>query len=231
MCSLVKHLVWAICLVMACASSAHGQSHHDGNIAVGGKMGASFSKVNFSPSVPQMLQPGVVIGGTFRYIEERHFGVIVEFNAQQRGWKEDFEGLDFSYNRRFTYLQLPVLTHIFFGNDRFRFFFNAGPEIGYMINSATAANFDIEQYRNIENFPHTNRNCDQFSLKVKNKFDYGISAGAGIEWSKNSKHSLNLEGRFYYGLNDVFGNHKKDVFSSSNSFSVMVTLGYYYRIK
>jgi hypothetical protein len=42
---------------------------------------------------------------------------------------------------------------------------------------------------------------------------------------------LLLEGRFYYGLTDVFPNHKTDIFAGSNSMTVSVTLGYFYRLK
>ena len=52
-----------------------------------------------------------------------------------------------------------------------------------------------------------------------------------MELNLNAKHSLLLEGRFYYGLTDVFANHKTDVFSSSNSMTISVTLGYFYHIK
>ena len=55
----------------------------------------------------------------------------------------------------------------------------------------------------------------------------GICIGAGMELNLNVKHSLLLEGRFYYGLTDVFPNHKIDVFSASNPMSVIVTLGYF----
>ena len=47
----------------------------------------------------------------------------------------------------------------------------------------------------------------------------------------NAKHSLLLEARFYYGLTDVFPNHKTDIFSGSNTMSITVTLGYFYRLK
>jgi hypothetical protein len=40
-----------------------------------------------------------------------------------------------------------------------------------------------------------------------------------------------LEGRFYYGLGNVFGSRKKDAFSASTGMSFMVTLGYMYRLK
>lgn len=213
------------------AQAALAQNHYEGNISVGGQAGATFSRVNFSPSVPQSLQPGVVLGGAFRYVEEKHFGLIAELNVEQRGWKEKFDGYDYAYQRRFTYIQLPVLTHVYFGNDKIHGFFNAGPEIGYMISSSEKSNFDYSNVKELAGFPSGNRNIDQYTLKVKNHLDYGISAGLGLEWFQSRKQSFKLEGRFYYGLGDVFSNHKTDPFSASNSMSVMVTLGYFYRLK
>ncbi len=227
---MMRSLLLALALA-ATLFTASAQTHYEGNIAVGAKGGVTLSRLKFSPSVPQSMLPGFMAGVTFRYIEEKHFGVIAELNLEQRGWKEKFDGLNYAYQRRLTYLQLPMLTHIFFGNNKVRGFFNAGPEIGLLIGTGTKANFDYANVELIEGFPTENRETDQYKLDVKNKFDYGISAGLGLEVIGRNKHSFTLEGRFYYGLRDVFSNHSTDPFSSSSSMSIMVTLGYYYRIK
>lgn len=227
---MMRNLLLALALA-ATLFTASAQTHYEGNIAVGAKGGVTLSRLKFSPSVPQTMLPGFMAGVTFRYIEEKHFGVIAELNLEQRGWKEKFDGLNYAYQRRLTYLQLPMLTHIFFGNNKVRGFFNAGPEIGLLIGTGTKANFDYANVELIEGFPTENRETDQYKLDVKNKFDYGISAGLGLEVIGRNKHSFTLEGRFYYGLRDVFSNHSTDPFSSSSSMSIMVTLGYYYRIK
>lgn len=227
---MMRSLLLALALA-ATLFTASAQTHYEGNIAVGAKGGVTLSRLKFSPSVPQTMLPGFMAGVTFRYIEEKHFGVIAELNLEQRGWKEKFDGLNYAYQRRLTYLQLPMLTHIFFGNNKVRGFFNAGPEIGLLIGTGTKANFDYANVELIEGFPVENRETDQYKLDVKNKFDYGISAGLGLEVIGRNKHSFTLEGRFYYGLRDVFSNHSTDPFSSSSSMSIMVTLGYYYRIK
>lgn len=226
-----KHLA-AFALLVFAAGFINAQNHYEANVAVGGKAGVTLSRTNFNPSVPQNMILGFAAGGSFRYIEEKHFGLIAELNVEQRGWKEKFDpGYDYAYSRRFTYVQLPILTHLYFGGERAHFFVNAGPSVSYMITSSTRADFDYQNIDDIEGFPSTNRQTDQFALQVKNHFDYGISAGIGMELFVNSKQSLTLEGRFYYGLGDVFPNHKTDTFSSSNAMSVMVTLGYFYRIK
>ncbi len=217
-------------LLVGCMARALDFSDH--NISVGVKGGMSLSRVNFQPSVSQKMVGGLVLGASVRYIEENHFGLIGEINLEQRGWKEDFKPLEgYSFSRQFTYLQVPLLTHIFFGSDKVRFFFNAGPEIGMMIAEKASSNFDYKNASTIDDLEKSYRHTEQFTEPVSRRFDYGISAGMGMELNLNSKHAINLEGRFYYGLNDVFDNHKTDSFQGSSSMSIMVTLGYNIRLK
>lgn len=221
-------LVFALCFAFV-AQSENFEKH---NFSVGAKGGLSLSKVNFQSSVPQTLVGGMVLGASVRYIDEKHFGLIGEINLEQRGWKEDFKPLEgYNFKRQFTYIQIPLLTHIYFGSDKARFFFNAGPEIGIMIGDKTSSNFDYAHATDIEDLQNSYRKLEQFTLPVNRKFDYGISAGLGMEINIAPRHALNLEGRFYYGLNDVFRNHKSDPFQGSSSMSIMVTLGYNIRIK
>ena len=228
-----RFLAYSLLLAMLVMSgNAYALDFSDHNISVGAKGGMSLSRTNFQPSVPQMMIGGMVIGATFRYIEEKHFGLIGELNLEQRGWKENFKPLEgYSFSRQFTYLQLPLLTHIYFGSDKVRFFFNAGPEIGIMIGEKTSSNFDYEHAATIEDLQNSYRQLEQFIEPVRSRFDYGISAGLGMEINLTPKHAINLEGRFYYGLNDVFNNHKTDAFQGSSSMSIMVTLGYNIRLK
>ena len=210
---------------------ATAQTHYEGTIAVGGKAGASLSRVNFNPSVEQTMLPGMTAGVMFRYVEEKNFGLIAELNLTQRGWKENFEESDYRYSHRFSYLELPIMTHIFFGNQRVKGFFNLGPELNVMLGNGINSNFSYEEADGLDYFIDDTRHIEQMTMKVNNRFDYGICGGAGMEINLNPKHSLLLEGRFYYGLTDVFPNHKTDIFSSSNSMSITVTLGYFYRLK
>jgi len=227
----LRQYVLLVMVLCVCASSqALDFSSH--NFSVGVKGGMSLSRVNFQPSVSQKMIGGLVIGGTVRYIEENHFGLIGEINLEQRGWKENFSPLEgYSFSRQFTYIQVPMLTHIYFGSDKIRFFFNAGPEIGIMIGEKTSSNLDYENFASIEELANSYRKMEQFIEPVERRFDYGISAGLGMEVNISPKHALNLEGRFYYGLNDVFDNHKTDAFQGSSSMSIMVTLGYNIRLK
>lgn len=233
---MIKSFIKIISIIAILATTTHQAVAADifssNNISVGAKGGMSLSRVNFQSSVPQKMIGGIVLGASARYISEKHFGLIAEFNMEQRGWNEDFSPLEgYKFKRQFTYLQVPFLTHIYFGSEKARFFINAGPEIGFMIGDKTTSNFDYEHAADNAEIQSTYRKIEQYTLEVERKFDYGISAGLGLELSFSRKHAVNLEGRFYYGLNDVFSNHKRDPFSGSSAMSIMVTLGYYYRIK
>ncbi len=224
-------MFFAVIIVVASASAALAQKHYESNITVGGKAGMSLSRMSFSPSVPQTMLNGMMAGVKLRYVEERNFGVIVEFNLEQRGWKETFEGTSYQYNRRLTYLQMPFLTHIYFGSTKFHCFFNAGPELGYMIASSTSSNFDVNNFKNLTDFPHVNRSTEQFAMDIKNRFDYGISAGLGMEYFVKRNHSVELECRLYYGLGNIFGASKSDVFAASRGMSIQIALGYNFRLR
>ena len=123
------------------------------------------------------------------------------------------------------------MTHIFFGSQRFKGFVNLGPEVSYMIGSSVNSNFDYKNVSAVPNFPLKNRMTEQLAMDVKNRFDYGITGGIGVEYKLNRKHSVTLEGRYYFGLGNIYPSSKKDVFASSRHSSIMVALGYYFRMK
>ena len=206
------------------------QSRFEPIISVGGKAGATLSRLNFNPTVPQTMSPGMTAGVMFRYIAEKNFGLVAELNVAQRGWKESFEDADYSYSHSLTYLELPIMTHIYFGSNRVKGFFNLGPELNIMIADGVSSNFDYQSASTMDYFVDDPRNIEQLTMEVKNRLDYGICFGAGMELNLNARHSVLLEGRFYYGLTDVFPNHKTDVFSSSNPMTVSVTAGYFFRL-
>lgn len=220
-----------LALTAIAAFSLHAQTHYESNFTIGAKGGATLSMASFSPTVPQSMLKGIILGATFRYVEERNFGVIAEVNLEQRGWQEDFENAPYNYSRTLTYIQVPLLTHIYFGSTRFHGFFNAGPEFAYMIGESTSANFDVNNFADLPDFPKVNRSTEQFAMPIKNKFDYGISVGAGAEYFLRRNHSISIEGRFYFGLGNMFGASKSDVFAASRGMSLQISLGYNFRLK
>ena len=206
------------------------QTHYSANISVGAKGGADLSKVFFTPDVRQGLATGINFGVAARYIEENHFGIIIECNYMQRGWKEDFEDLPFKYSRRLDYLQIPFLAHIYFGR-RGRFFVNLGPEVGFRIGSSINTNFNVNDIANNPEFPVSSRIISQYYIEKAHAVDYGITGGLGGEFSINHRNSIYIEGRFYYGLGNVFPNGRQDPFRGSNSMNISICAGYWFRVK
>lgn len=72
-------------IVAVAAFTAVGQTHYVPHVWIGGHAGMTLSEMSFSPSVKQKLTEGVTAGVSFRYEEERHVGLLAEFNVVQRG--------------------------------------------------------------------------------------------------------------------------------------------------
>ncbi len=222
--------VIAMVILLAAALPSQAQKHYREHLWVGVHGGLSMSRQSFSPSIDQKMHNGFTGGVTFRYAEEKIFGLIGELNLVQRGWQENFkDNPELSYKRNLTYISLPIMTHIYFGSRRFKGFVNLGPEISYMLSDGTSANFDYSDPTAAE-IPAT-RVTRQMTMDIKNKFDYGITAGIGVEFYLRPRHSLVLEARYYFGLGNIFPSTKADYFSASRASAIQVTLGYNFRLR
>lgn len=211
-----------------CVGNLAAQTLYSANIALGVKGGVNFSRVEFTPSVAQSMIAGGNAGITFRYIEENHFGFIIEANWEQRGWKEDFEDKPFNYERTLNYIQVPFLAHIYFGR-RGRFFINAGPSVSFFLGESTKSNFDYAHVGSVPNFPvHTSY---QYAMPVHQKVDYGISGGIGGEFSINRRNSIYLDARFYFGLGNVLKSGRAETLRGSNPMTISISAGYWFRVK
>jgi len=207
------------------------ETHYKPHISVGVRGGTTLSQMSFSPHVKQSFTLGSAGSVTFRYSEEKIFGVIAELGWSQRGWSENFETAPISYSRQLTYLKLPLLTHIYFGSRRFKCFVNLGPEFALMIGEKITSDFDYRNPFSDPRFPSRNRQTEQMWAETTNKFDYGITAGIGFEFYIQPRHSIVLECRYYYGLGNIFPASKADTFGASRPTDIEISLGYNFRIR
>lgn len=190
-------------------------------LSVGASFGMNFSSISFAPKVNQKMKQGYQGGVTLRWITENHLGLQAELNYAQQGWEEEFEEQpEYQYSRTINYVELPFLTHIYFGVNRFKFFFNLGPKIGYALSESTVSNL---------NGAEPNRNNMQHDMPIEKKFDWGLCGGPGLELSTGIGHFL-LEGRYYYALGDIYGSQKKDPFARSASQTIGVKFTYLFPI-
>ena len=216
------------------------------DLAIGFNGGYVMTNVSFTPDVPQDLLGGMTGGLTIRYTCEKYFSSIcaitAEVNYTQAGWKERildvndqpvyYEGDNsdpLRYQRRITYVQVPLMARLGWGRERkgLQAFIQLGPQFGFYLDESTDTN--IEQGRPTWNARVSNV-VAQETMPVENKFDHGIVGGAGIEFSHPKVGHFLLEGRYYFGLANIYGNSKSDYFAKSNQSNIVVKLSYLFDV-
>lgn len=217
--------------------------------AVGVSGGYAMNTIGFQPSVQQKMHGGYTAGIVGRYTCEKYFSTIcaiqAEINLTQLGWTENIQtvsgspvinhetGLAETYQRDITYVQIPFFAHLAWGKEKngLNFFVNLGPQIGFCIGDKTKKNYTTPNTTTVKNgvsdgTERVSNTVAQESMPVENKFDYGIAFGAGIEWDIKRIGRFFLEGRYYYGLGNIYGDSKKDEFGKSNNGAISIKIGY-----
>ncbi len=219
---------------------AHAQiGDYRNDLCVGVSAGMTMNQMGFDPIINQKYHMAPTIGFTLRYTSEKFLSAYcalqVELNYARLGWTEDVldsnsQPLPDSFKRNLDYLQLPFLARLAWGREHrgMMFYFLVGPQIAYCISESTerSEHWTLNAAGNPD---RPNNLYAQYTLPVKLKFDYGITGGIGVELNTKLGHFL-LEGRYYYGLSDVFGNAKKDVFSRSNHGAIVAKLSYLFDV-
>lgn len=210
------------------------------DFAIGANAGYMLSNVGFVPEVPQGMLGGVTGGLSLRYTCEKYFksicAIVAEVNIAQTGWKEDILDVDnqpvyyfddkektnpLMYERKMTYLQVPIMSRLGWGRERkgFQAFFQLGPQFGCFLSDKINTNI-------VPGYGTANQRVSnivaQDTMAVENKFDYGVVGGAGLEFSHPKLGHFILEGRYYYGLGNIYGNSKSDYFGKSNMGQIVI---------
>ncbi len=209
------------------------------SLAVGFTGGVMMNTIGFDPTIKQNQHIGPTFGVVARYTSERYFkaycALQVELNYSVLGWRENIlnsnsEPLPDTYERNIHYIQLPMLARLAWGKERrgAMGYFLAGPQIGYCLSEKSKQSaFTLNEEGNPD---RPNGLYSQYAMSIDRKFDYGITAGAGLELNTSLGHFL-IEGRYYYGLSDIFNNSKKDVFGRSNNSTIVAKVTYLFDLK
>ena len=224
----MKRLIFPLLFILLSTTAFAQVGELRSNLAIGFNGGYNLSSVDFSPTIKQGLQPGLTGGFTMRYTSEKYFALIcaaqIEVNFAQRGWLENIEdGSNNTYSRTTNYVEIPFLAHIGWGREErgLQVFINAGPQFGLFLN-------DIERYSSPEDWNTDNRPnqiIEQYGKEVENTFEYGIAGGAGLEL-KTGIGNFIIEGRYFFGLSDMFGNSKADPFGRSANTTITAKISY-----
>ena len=226
----MKRLLSILAFITVCLGASAQVGELRNNVAIGVNGGYNLSSVDFSPTIKQGLQPGYTGGFTLRYTTEKYFSLIcaaqLEVNFAQRGWNEFIDdGSNNAYSRTTNYIEIPFFAHIGWGKeDRgMQFFVNAGPQIGLFLN-------DNEYYGFTEEYPwnpnkRPNNIIQQYGKEIENKLEYGITGGLGMEL-KTGVGNFIIEGRYFFGLSDMYGNSKADPFGRSANTTITGKITY-----
>lgn len=202
----MKHFILALIISFISITSLYSQKKvFDNELYIGVGGGAYASSVDFVPSIPQNQKIDFFGGVSAKYITQNHLGLIIEANYSRRGWEEEYDSeSDFSYSRTLNYLEVPFMTHIYFG-DKARFIINVGPQISFLLNDkqsvSSALASDVEARQAID--PDAPIGVQYSPFSELNRFDYGIVGGVGMTL-QTGIGNFDLEGRYYFGLGDVF---------------------------
>lgn len=235
------YTIFIISLFFSNTSHVYAQIGETRNaIAIGFNGGVALNNIAFDPTIKQSIHKGPTFGLTLRLTSEKYFKTLcalqLELNYSQIGWMENIHNsndvpLSDTYTRDINYIQVPLLARLGWGHEKngVMAYFLAGPQIGFCIN-------DKAKYGNIWTLnqdgdpDRLNNMYAQYDMGIDHKFDYGIAGGLGIEANTRIGHFM-IDGRYYYGLSDIFSNSKKDVFSRSNHGTIIVKVTYLIDIK
>lgn len=223
----------AFCLTMAATVQAQVGERRD-NIALGASGGVALNTIAFDPTIKQTMHVGYTVGVVARFTSEKYFKALcslqLELNYTQLGWKENVlnaqsQPLPDTYRRDLHYLQLPMLARLAWGREKrgVMGYVLAGPQIGWCLGEQTEQSAFTMNEEGVPDRP--NGLYAQYGMSIEKKFDYGITGGLGMEINTRIGHFC-IEGRYYYGLSDIYKNSKKDVFSRSNHGTIIAKISY-----
>lgn len=227
---MIRKFIFIISLLsVVCVSALHGQNEFKKEWNLGIGFGPTFSSVDFRNNVGGTVGTKSYMqyhgGISVRYLTEKNLGLIAELNYSQLGWDQDFrEDPQYAYSRTLNYIELPIMTHIYWGR-KVRFVINLGPKIGFLMSDSEDMNKELSDFLGSGNVGDRII-THQYYRKPEKKFDYGIIVGTGVELRTGIGHFL-LEGRYTFGLGDIYNNTKADYFQRSANRVISARLTYY----
>lgn len=176
--------------VFLLAHTAHAQ-----NLSLGPTVGFSHAWISGEDNV--RFKPSFNAGATFTYSIVPHFGITADLRCHFfEGVKteESYGGTTLQNTLNATYLRLPVKFTYFFGKfgDRLRPKVYAGPAVGVLLGGKYKVKPDGQDAIAEGN------TTDQLRT-----MDFGIVAGAGLNYRLKSKVWLNLDVCYNHGFLDV----------------------------
>lgn len=191
----LHHKLIVLALILSAPVTVYAQ------FSIGIQGGGNLSKMDFTNNQSYRLidigyEQGFIGGVVVQFLGEKHAGIQAEINYSQRGWIEtDTTGVEhLKTSNRMDYFEMPILSYITIGGGKLHGLFNIGPYIGYGLNRKITTENLSSGAINEEDYV--------FNDEKDNQLDFGLMAGAGIEYQmKVGKFSA--EARYTVGFGDI----------------------------
>ncbi|MDE7356480.1 MAG: PorT family protein [Rikenellaceae bacterium] len=225
----MKTIRRAVVIALAIVTTALSASAQGGHY-IGIRGGAGASKVRFYPrKESKLLLPNMTYGVAYKYLGGDRFfgGVELDVNYVEKGYKYLVKSdSDSSLQRKLTAIELPFMwqPHVWFAQNRARFFLNAGPYLSYMLKTSD------ERLVSKKDGEQAVYSYDFNSLR-DNRLEYGLSAGAGFGATIAGRLEVLFEFRYVVGFSDILKNPNKypgSITQESPIDQMNVTLGIHY---
>lgn len=206
-----KYLLTVLLLAAMVQSKAQWQV----GLTAGYSVNSLSTDVRYAYDLNYEARGGFAIGVPVVYAFNDWFALRADAQFVQKNYKMHrsgfFEGL--FYKKSNNYLSLPVVAQFSFGGTNLRGFVNGGGYVGYWLSSrekGVTNNIDesvLEErsYLNDVNAVAYDEKVE-FDSRRDNRFDAGLTAGAGVEYRLTPLVGLMAEVRHYYGLTNLYKN-------------------------
>lgn len=165
-------------------------------ISVGPRVGATFSKINYSGEEEDEVNDqidsnaGIQVGAVANVMVNDLFSIQPELLYVQKGFKAEDEGI--TVKQKSSYLEVPVLAKISFGSEQFKGFVTAGPSVGYWLSAKSKAEMGGEEMSEDYEFEDED-----------NRTELGANFGVGVAYGLGAG-ALNLDVRYGFGLSSLY---------------------------
>ncbi|WP_020531535.1 porin family protein [Flexithrix dorotheae] len=170
---------------------------------MGLKGGYNSSQVVLDPNLNTATTLTGYLGGVILKVSANpNVGLQTELNYSQKGWTELTRSTNgeinpnLSFTMRYNYIDFPILTNIFVGKKRVKYFLNFGPHLSYLLSASNTTNDTrADQSTVLEpTYPY-----DEGTAKP---VEFGVTVGLGLTIDM-LKGTFQFEGRGTMGLNNI----------------------------
>ena len=214
----MKHFIIISILILIVVQELSAQTEEFIPVySFGVKQGINSSTVGFSPGIKQGLTLGYSGGLVYNYLNEKNFALQIELNYSQKGWTEDLDTINNSYNRKLDYIELPLITQIVVGKrPKMKVYANFGTSFAYFLSEKESVEVNNELYRR-----------EYYEKEVENHFEYSGLGEIGLKLNTGIGQLL-IGVRYQFTFTDLFENTEETIFRNSQNQLLNLSITYFF---